>query len=228
MKRLLTLSAFSFICLSVSACDTLMSMGSLKPSMTEDTSITQRPIELAVDRHVETLSARDVTYNKLMAVSDDYTTHGNSPMYVVFGYDPDKKGARSAAYNRSNIVRGQLSKLDIRDAVVQITPVNNSDGSAVIAYDRITAQGPSGCGTMPGTEDVQTGAYTPYGLGCTVKNMMAKQVANPKDLQGVDGLGEKNDGMASAAVVNRDVRAGETKGFVPSYVLSELANNTTN
>lgn len=223
MNTLLKLTAFSFLCMTVSACT-----GSLKPSMTEDTVLTQRPIELHKNRHIKTLAARDVTYNALMAVSEDYHRHGDSPLYVVFGYDPDKKGARMSAHNRAAIVKGQLGKLDMRNAVIKTTPILGSDGSAVIAYDRITASGPSNCGQIPGTNGVQTGEYGDYGVGCTVKNMMAQQIANPKDLEGVAGLGERNDGLRTSNIVNRDVRAGETNAFVPSYVLSELANNTTN
>ena len=222
MKKIFTLTAFSFFCLSVSACT-----GSMKPSMTEDTVLSARAIEIHQDRHVETLAARDVTYNALMNISEDYHRHGDSPLYVVFGYNPNKKGAKTVAHNRASIVKGQLGKLDMRNAVVNATPVVGSDGSAVIAYNRITASGPSNCGQMPGMNGVQTGEYTDYGLGCTVKDMMAQQIANPKDLEGVAGLGERNDGQSAANIVNRDVRTGTLNGFVPSYVLSELAGNTT-
>jgi type IV pilus biogenesis protein CpaD/CtpE len=196
--------------------------------MTEQSTVSMRPIELHENRHIETLSARDMTYNHLIALSEDYNRHGDSPLYIVFGYNPDERGAHTAARNRANIVKGQLGKLDIRNAVVKSTPVVSGSDNVVIAYDRITASGPSNCGTIPGSNGVTTGSYGNYGIGCTVNDMMAQQVAYPKDLEGVAGLGERNDGLRASNIVNRDVRAGETNDFVPSYVLSELANNTTN
>jgi hypothetical protein len=52
--------------------------------------------------------------------------------------------------------------------------------------------------------------------------MMARQIANPSDLEGVAGLGETYDGSRANAAVNRDVRAGEVNEPVPSYILSEI------
>lgn len=208
--------------LTLSAC-----IGSLKPSMMEDSIITPRPIELHQDRFVETMSKRDITYDYLARISEDYKHRGKSPLYIVFGYDPDEKGAKLSAFNHSNIVKGQLGKLGISNAMVETTPVIGSDGTAVIGYDRMTATGPSNCGKMPGLGNTQTGAYGDYGLGCTVKDYMAQQVATPSDLEGVGGLGERNDGMRAANIANRDVRAGNVNTFVPSYILSELAGNTT-
>lgn len=228
MKKTLTLLPLaSLALLSLCACDTL-GIGSLKPSMTEETVVSQRPIEIVENRHIETLPAREITYNRLIALSEDYANNGDSPLYVVFGYDPNKSGAKLAAFNRSNIVRGQLGKLEVHNAVVKTTPIVGSNGDAVIAYDRLTARGPQNCGTMPGNEGTETGSYGDYGLGCTVNDMIAKQIASPADLEGREGLGEKYDGGRAAAQVNRDVRAGEVNDFVPSYILSELAANTSN
>ena len=104
--------------------------------------------------------------------------------------------------------------------------IDGSQGEAVIAYDRITAKGPENCGDMPG-RDTETGAYGDYGLGCHLKNAMAQQIAYPKDLQGADVDMGKWDADRTGNNVNRDIRSGEISDFVPSYVLSDLANNTS-
>ena len=222
MKKILGLTAFSLLCLT--ACS---GVGSLKPSMMEDSVVSKRAIELHTNRHIETMDGKEVTSYKLSSLADDYNRHGESPLYIAFGYDPDNARAKQTARSRAAIAKGQLGKLGLNNNVVDAIPVNDSNGSAVIAYDRLTAKGPQNCGVMPGTQGTQTGAYGDYGLGCTVNDMIAQQIATPSDLEGVGGLGERNDGLRTSNIVNRDVRAGEVNRFVPSYVLSELAANTT-
>jgi type IV pilus biogenesis protein CpaD/CtpE len=218
MKNLLLTSSLALFALT--ACET--GVGSLQPSMFEESSVTQRQIELVETRHTETMQTRDVTYDYLMSLSDAYLKDGESPLYVVFAYDPNQKNAKLSTHNRANIVKGQLGKLDIRNAIVKTVPVIGSNGDVVISYDKVKAQGPSNCGTMPGMGLKQTGGYGDYGMGCTVKDMMARQIANPSDLEGVAGLGETYDGSRANAAVNRDVRAGEVNEPVPSYILSEI------
>ena len=220
MKKLLLGTSLALCALT--ACE--KGIGSLQPSMFEKSNLTQREIELVETRHTQTLPANDITYDHLMNLSDAYLREGQSPLYVVFGYDPNQKNAKLSAYNRSNIVRGQLAKLDIRNAVVTTVPVIGSNGDAVISYDKLQAQGPSNCGTMPGMDTKQTGGYGDYGMGCTVKDMMAKQIANPSDLEGVAGLDGIYDGSRGATTVNRDVRSSEVNDFVPSYILSEIGS----
>ena len=218
MKKILLTASLALSALT--ACEN--GVGSLQPSMFEKSNLTKRNIELVETRYTQTMPAKDITYERLMTLSTAYLNNGQSPLYVVFGYDPNQKNARLSAHNRASIVKGQLAKLDVKNAVVSTVPVIGSNGDAVLSYDTLKAQGPSNCGTMPGMDTKQTGGYGDYGMGCTVKDMMARQIANPSDLEGVAGLGEHYDGTRASATVNRDVRAGEVNDFVPTYILSEI------
>lgn len=221
------MNKFAFLPLIGLLTMTACSAGSLKPSMFESTTVSPRNIELHQERYVEKLKLNDVNQRYLADISGDYKRYGDSPLYVVFAYDPDATAAqKSSVTNRAAVTKGQLSKLDI-NAVVKTLPVTGAQGDVVVAYDKLTAVGPQNCGTMPGTDGLQTGAYGDYGIGCTVKDMMAKQIARPRDLKGNDGLGDMYDGTRAAATVNRDIRSGERNDFVPSYVLSELASKTS-
>lgn len=221
MKKILPLLAISIL---TSACsDGLL----FRPSLYDSTVVTERPIEIHEERYVEKKPTKEVDYDYLMGLVDDYDHHGNSPLYVVLAYDPNMRNGKLTTFNKASILKGQLAKLDITNAVVKTMPVIGSTGEAVIGYDRISAKGPQNCGKMPGYDD-EVGAYNKYGLGCSVKDMMAKQIAYPADLQGQSDMDDNNDAGRAANIVNRDVRAGETSTFVPSYVLSELAGNTTN
>lgn len=208
--------------LSVSACT-----GSLKPSMFESTTVTPRNIELHEERFMEKKKVNEINHMYLADLSGDYKRYADSPLYVVFAYDPDIANVEKASINnRAAITKGQLAKMGV-NSVVKTLPVDGAQGDVVVAYDKITATGPQNCGEVPGMNGVQTGAYGDYGIGCTVKDMMAKQIARPRDLKGNDDLGDMYEGGRAANIVNRDVRAGETNEFVPSYILSELAGNTS-
>lgn len=218
LKKLSLLS----LVIAISACGNNMSM---RPSLYEDSSLSIRPITINEERYIDKKQAKDVTYNYLMALSHDYDRHGNSPIYVVLGYNPNHRNAKLKATNQSSILKGQMAKLGMRNAVIKTMPIADSDGEAVIAYDRITAQGPQNCGTMPGV-GTQTGNYNPYGMGCSLRTAMANQVAYPKDLMGQSDMDDWGANRAANAV-NRDINSGEISPFVPSYVLSELAGNAT-
>lgn len=222
-----TFKTFSILglLLMTSACADGGNTMTFRPSMFDDTNTTQRQIVIEEKRYIDKKPIKDISYDYLMGLSNDYDRHGNSPVYVVLGYDPDVRDAKLSTFNKSNIIRGQLAKLGMRDAVVKTMPISGSHGEAVIAYDRVTAKGPEDCGEMPGLQ-TQTGAYGDYGLGCAYKSAMAKQIAYPKDLMGQDKMDDW-DADRGVAAIDRSVRSGEPAPFVPSYVLSELAGNTT-
>lgn len=196
--------------------------GTYKPAMFEDTTVTQRNIELETSRFVEKKPTDDVNYEYLNMVAEDYKRHGSSPIYVVLAYDPDSKDGKLTSFNKSNVIKGQMAKLGLKDSVVKTMPISGAEEEVVIGYDQITAQGPQNCGQMPGY-GAQPGSPANYGLGCTVKDLMAKQIAYPEDLMGQTEMAAAEAGRA-AAPVNRDARSGEISEFVPGYILSQIGN----
>jgi hypothetical protein len=206
--------------LTLVACGTAGSGGTYKPSMFESTTATQRSITLQSQRYVETLDVNDLSFSYLGDIARDYKRHGSSPIYAVLSYDPNIKNGKLTAFNQSNVVKGQLAKLGVTNAVVKTMPVTDASNNIVIGYDRTTAHGPENCGKMPGYNS-ETGVQDNYGLGCTVKDMIAKQVAYSNDLAGQSDMTAFEAGRAAAAV-NRDARSGEISDFVPNYILSEV------
>ena len=216
------LFALSGCLLGLVACENGLSF---KPSMYDNTVTTQRPIVIEEKRFVQKLPTQNVTHDYLVNLSNDYERTGSSPIYMVLAYDPDKRNGKLESFTKSSILKGQLAKLGITNTVIKTMPVTGSPGEVVIGYDRLSASGPKNCGEVPGLT-TETGSYGDYGLGCTVKDMIAKQVAYPADLEGQSEM-SAFDADRAAAPVKRDVRSGEQAEFVPSYILSELAGNTT-
>jgi len=224
MKFLTQTLSLITITLAMTGCEEARSL--FRPSMFEETTVTERKIEIFEERFVDKKTMAQVTPDYIGGLAQDYNYHGGSPIYMVVAYDPEARNAKLSAYNKSNILRGQMAKIGLTNTVVKTMPVAHAKGNVVIGYDRVEARGPQNCGKMPGM-DAEAGSYQDYGLGCTVKDMMAQQIAYPNDLKGQSGMDEFDAGRA-AAPVNRDTRSSEIADFVPSYVLSELASNTTN
>lgn len=220
MKKHFKFLSISGLVLCLSACGIVVPNGTLKPSMYEETTLTQRPITIEQTRFVEKHPVEMVDYAYLSAMSHEYARHGASPVYVVLAYDPDVKNGKLTAFNKSNVIKGQLAKLGIKNAVVKTMPVSNIEKQIVIGYDYMTARGPENCGNIPGYGS-PAGSQHPYGLGCTVKDITARQVAYVNDLTGEDKMSSFEAGRV-AAPVNRDTRSGEISEFVPSYILSEI------
>jgi type IV pilus biogenesis protein CpaD/CtpE len=218
MKNYLLLSC----ALLLTACGT---GGSLKPSMYENSTHTQRSIEINEERFVQAYMADKFTENDLEMITDLYSHDAASPLYIALSYDANNRLAKQRTESRVNIVRNDLEKMKIKNATVKAVPTTDTTERIVVGYDRLIARGPQNCGTMPGMDQSQTGSYGDYGMGCTVMDMMAKQIAYPADLLGQGGLGGISDGGQAAAIVNRDVRAGEIREEIPTYILSEIGSD---
>lgn len=204
--------------LALGACGSLQ--GTFKPSMYEDTTITERPITVETTRFVEKKPAKDVDYSYLSSMVYDYQRHGSSQIYTLLTYNPDAKDAKLTAFNKSNVIKGQLAKLGVKDAVVKTMPVANASGDVIIGYDYMSAKGPENCGKMPGY-GAEPGARGNYGLGCTLNDIIAKQTAYTADLAGQNSM-STFEAQRAGSPVTRDTRSGEISDFVPGYILSEI------
>lgn len=222
MKSITALSALFLSTGLLAACD---ANTSLKPSMYEQSIYSQRSIELTEERFIRAYPAQQFGYDHLRMIEDYYAHDAAGPLYIAVGYDPDKKGADLGARNQANILRGQLAKLNLYNAVIKPVPVHGTAGEVVVGYDKLTARAPQNCGIMPGNHKTETGSYGDYGLGCTVMDMTAQQIAYPADLMGNGGIGDQYDGGQAATVVIRDVRAGAIREEIPSYILSEIGSD---
>jgi hypothetical protein len=135
MTHILKTASLLGLILTTTACEEGRSL--FRPSMFDNTAVTERPIEIFEERFVEKKPAKDVTPLYLASLAQDYEYHGSSPVYIVLGYDPDVKNAKLSTFNKSNILKGQLAKLGMTDMVVKTMPVMGSTGEVVIGRLRI-------------------------------------------------------------------------------------------
>lgn len=196
------------------------------PRLMEQSTLNTSEIELAEKRTVLKAKQSELNMADLDALAARHVKNGVSKVYVVLGYGHASKAADRKADMALKTYVSRLLANGVRDedVVARAIPLDVPEPVVVVAHDVLVAQGPSDCTDMPGLSSpvVEKETYD-YGLGCGVKSLIAQQVANPKDLEGVAGLGGDNDGERAANIVAR-YKTGAPSAFLPTYIISSLSS----
>lgn len=195
-----------------------------RPWLMEQSTLTPHPIALVESRHIVKKPLASLSDADITAAARDYARNGAGPIYLVVAHNDL---AKSNLSDRTAKIAATLEQQGVAhdDIIASTIPLDTPEAVALIAFDTLEAQAPVGCKDMPGLKTLPGEASDfDYTLGCGVKGMMAKQIANPKDLNGVAGLGGSNDGERAANIAS-ELRTGKTREFLPSYVVSALAGS---
>lgn len=200
-----------------------------KPWMMEQSTLVQNPIRLVESRHITKKPISEIEASDMQEAARVYRKNGAGPMYVVIAYKDhgkikDSQAAAKMAEITNNLIAQGVTQHDI---IASTVPLETDTPVALIAFDTLEAMGPEGCDKVPGYDlHAEEDNLFDYKTGCGVKSAMAKQIAHPTDLEGVAGLPAGSDGSRAADVIDGQYRPGaEPKAFLPSYVISELANS---
>jgi type IV pilus biogenesis protein CpaD/CtpE len=147
----------------------------------------------------------------LHAIGVHYYRYGNGDMNVVVSYDPQSKiNTQNRAKASLDYIQSGLSRNGVSHINSALSPARGSGdiSSTLISFPALTAKGPSGCGMMPGynspAEDIPNDVSEDpsYRYGCTVENLLAKQVSRPSDLLGKQGFEGNADGRRQERVLS--------------------------
>lgn len=168
-------------------------------------------VEVHEDQFTDTFETAKINKGTLHAIGDYYDRFGNGPMNVVVSYDPQSK-INSLTYAQTSLhaIQTGLSKAGVADLRGTVSAMRGSGdiSTTLISFPAITAAAPKGCGMMPGYDDPSanipsdTNIKPPYGYGCTVESLLAKQVARPSDLLGKQGFETNGDGRRAERVLS--------------------------
>ena len=190
--------------------------------MMEPTNTVTPKIELRQDYAVTRIDEHQLSQDAVDEVVRHYNRAGSGPLYAVIAYHPDEKEAKYTPITRD--VKKALKMAGVADARVVELAANTVNPYILVGYDALIAEAPAECeGRQMAGVYHDNNIEDDYKLGCTVTDMIAKQVSDPRDFRGRSGLGGVSDGQRAAAV-NDVYRAGETQEFLPSYFISELTS----
>jgi type IV pilus biogenesis protein CpaD/CtpE len=226
MKKTLLITALSVVAFGgmLSAC------APDKPWLMEQSTVNDSPMQLVESRHITKKPLAALNDEDIAEAARIYNKNGAGPMYMVIAYkDNGKTGTGTIAGKKieieNNLMGAGVKAADITSSLV---PLATDEPVVLIAFDTLEATGPAGCTlAMPGySTNAEEGNMLAYKTGCGVKSVMARQIANPLDLEGRAGLVGGSDGNRAADVVSGQYRPGATpRSYLPSYLISELAGS---
>jgi type IV pilus biogenesis protein CpaD/CtpE len=151
----------------------------------------QQRVELAHDQWSSSVPTASLDAAALRTIGEHYQSAGEGPVEVVVTYDPHSPLNTAAhASNEAQRIKTALNRRGVGNVDADILPINGQGNisTTTIDYGILVAQAPSACGSMPGLDGRQTEADLDYKMGCGLETQIARQIANPRDLQGRTGL----------------------------------------
>lgn len=150
-------------------------------------------------------------------LAKDYTNHGTGDVHVMVTYDgtldeKTQQDNRNDAAFIAQSIRQSFADEGVNTVEVRVAPVPEARaGVAVVSYDALIVQLPEECrgksllhvkGHMDVAQD--------YHFGCDNKNLMARMVANKKDMLGKSEMSPASSARLGTAI--ETYQAGDTVG----------------
>lgn len=189
------------------------SLGLLSGCSVESNSwMNQSRLEIHEDQFTDSFETAKLNDATLRAVSVYYQRYGNGPLVASVSYDPkSSRNGLGNAQRESQRIETKLRQLGVHDIQISVAsaPGTGDVSTTVMTFPAITAQGPTGCKMMPGYYGLpeapsNTDTENPdYRYGCTVENLIARQVSRPSDLLGKPGFETDVDGNRQANVLDQ-------------------------
>lgn len=173
----------------------------------EEGHMTTKRVQVQEKNFSDDVLVSNVDDAYIEALASHFYKYGGGTMDVTVTYDP---------YSRSNTAMLAGDKASEIVAAFRAAGVNSLKGGVLpvrdqgdfshllVSYSAYTAHAPEGCGDLSGIEGVARDLeYNPdYEFGCSTQNLMAKQIARPKDLLGQGNTDHLTDARAAGNIVD--------------------------
>jgi len=199
-----------------------------EPWLMEQSYVQPGKMTIAQSRHIVRKPLNTVSDGDLRQAATTFKKSGHGMMYAVIGYDVHNAAQKNESFARGKSIAQTLRDNGITDdrMVVRSIPVSTAQPIIVIAFDKTEAGAAPGCQPMPSLDGpIATKESFDYRLGCGVQSVMARQLVDPMDLKGKTQRDNLMDGERVANIVTNDYRIGQTRDFLPTYIISAMAGN---
>lgn len=181
-------------------------MGCSGIDLYEPATVKQGKLQVQEQVVLKDMAMADVTEGYLQDIAQHHARYGDTPLDIVVTYDP--RSYRNTAMEASNKAASIVNTL--RDNGVQnvnpsVLPVKGQGDEArvLISYNAVMAKASQECSNdIPGLNGSALEYNPNYKLGCSIDNIMAKQIAKPSHLRGRGAVDSTTDGRATANKVN--------------------------
>lgn len=165
--------------------------------------VSEKRAEIATGQLNQAYPSTQMSDGFVRKMAEHYNRYGAGPLYVTTTYDPNAKDGARDATRLAVRINNVLKVNGAADVHTETLPTPHAGSQTIFKYGTVTAQAPTGCGTMPGwaVTDATTNNKD-YGYGCTVETMLAQQVMRPADLAGKAPGAVASDGARQTAVLN--------------------------
>ena len=157
--------------------------------MYEEGHLTDKKIQVSEEKIVREFTVDGNHYGALRDISQSYERYGDGSVHLTLAYNPASRSATAmkATQEAADIAAWLRNEGGVAAVRTDILPVRNTDGmKAIVTYNSYAAHGPDCDSLLAGFEDSDHKTDMDYKMGCTVQNVIARQVSRPKDLLGRD------------------------------------------
>jgi type IV pilus biogenesis protein CpaD/CtpE len=188
--------------------------------------VNSRPLVVTDETVIDQIPLNAINDATLSALAGQYTkSSSGEPLDLTMTFNPSSRTyTQNSATNTLAQVETVLRRKGVGNLRSQTMAVPNGDPVLIITYDALSALPPPGCPDTPGLYDYQTSRFIgDYPFGCGVETMFAKQITDPSDLLGVEGLSQR-EGRRAFNVVD-PYAAGIPREPLTGVETNELVGN---
>lgn len=139
---------------------------------------------------------------ELRHISNHYDGHGEGLVEIIVTYNSKVQGnSAMRATDEAARIADTFRSNGVTNIQANILPVMEDQSKTVISYVGYVAQKPEGCKNLLDEEDTDSEILPDYKYGCTMMDLMARQVVRPSDLLGKDKT-SPNSASRDAIVVD--------------------------
>lgn len=151
-------------------------------------TLTQKKIAVSEERFAREIPFDGTQKAALNDIAAHYERYGEGVLHLSVLYNPASNvdTAMKATQEVAELARIVSPVTGANMLKADILPVKNLPAmKALVTFDTYAAKAPD-CALLSGLEDRDHRIEMDYEMGCSVQNLIARQISNPKDLLGRD------------------------------------------